>query len=683
MLDSISLFMRALARFLLITALAQFAQAAPPSKPVKSGPAKTTKSTSLILITLDTTRADRMGFLGSKRGLTPNLDAMASQSAIFTRAYSQVPLTTPSHAGMLTGTYPQFNHLEDLGMPLDKALPYVPDLLHQHGYHTAAFLGANILDAKGGTATGFDRGFDFYDTDFHDPRPGEDRYHNVERRAGDVADRALRWLSQQPQGPFFIWLHFYDPHDPYDPPSPFKEKYAQALYDGEIAYIDSVVGSFLETLRQRGLYQNSMIAIAADHGEAFGEHGEERHGMFLYDETVHVPVLLKMPEQKFAGQRIDSRVALVDIAPSLLQVAGVDAPLSVQGVSLLPLLEATQSSSNDKGKEKQPEKTEERAVFSSSSYARRIFGASELRSWRSGKYLYVQAPRRELYDVPADPEASKNLAPSAKAVADTLDTQLSAFLQTTTGGAAKDAKLDPKVVEKLRALGYLASENAASSKHQDSTVDPKDKVDVANRYHRALIKGEQGRYDEEVAELRDIVVRDPNVPGVDFNLGTALMQQGNYQEAVTSLRKAAESFPDSAAPHYELGIALSLIGDLDGALREMRAAIVCQPNSAQLQYLVGTLHTRLGQIPDALKDYAKAIELDPQHFDATLAYGRLLLMQGHTNAALAKFTRATKLNPKSPDAHMALADAYTQMGQNAAAQREIKAYERLSAASPQ
>jgi arylsulfatase A-like enzyme/Tfp pilus assembly protein PilF len=682
MLDSISLFMRALARFLLITAMAQFAHATPPAKPVKSGPAKTTKSTSLILITLDTTRADRMGFLGSKRGLTPNLDALALQSAIFTRAYSQVPLTTPSHAGMLTGTYPQFNHLEDLGMPLDKALPYVPDILHQRGYHTAAFLGANILDAKGGTATGFDRGFDFYDTDFHDPRPGEDRYHNVERRAGDVAERALRWLSQHPQGPFFIWLHFYDPHDPYDPPSPFKEKYAQAPYDGEIAYIDSVVGSFMETLRQRGLYQNSTIAIAADHGEAFGEHGEERHGMFLYDETVHVPVLLKMPNQKFAGQRIDSRVALVYIAPSLLQAAGINPPPSIQGMSLLPLLEATQSSSNE-GKEKQPEKIEDRAVFSSSSYARRIFGASELRSWRSGKYLYVQAPRRELYDVPADPEASKNLASSAKAVADTLDTQLSGFLQKTTGGAVKDAKLDPKVVEKLRALGYLASENAASSKHQDSTVDPKDKVDVANRYHRALVKGEQGRYDEEVAELRDIVSRDPNVPGVDFNLGTALMQQGNYQEAVVALRTAAESFPDSAAPHYELGIALSLIGDLDAALREMRAAIVCQPNSAQLHYIAGTLHTRLGQLPDAFKDYAKAIEFDPQHFEATLAYGRLLLMQGRTNAALVKFTRASKLNPKSADAHMALADAYTQMGQTAAAQREVKAYERLSAASPQ
>src|SRR5882672_4156508 len=330
--------MRSFHRFLLILLLVQCSYAATTPRTIKRAPVKTVKRTNLILITMDTTRADRMGFLGSKRGLTPNLDALAQQSAIFTRAYCQVPLTTPSHAGLLTGTYPQFNHLEDLGIPLSKDLPYVPDLLHQHGYRTAAFLGANILDAKGGTAPGFDRGFDLYDTDFHDPRPGEDRYHNVERRAGDVTDRALRWLSQHQTEPFFIWLHFYDPHDPYDPPSPFKERYAKEPYDGEIAYVDSVIGGLMETLRQRGLYQNSLIAIAADHGEAFGEHGEERHGMFLYDETIHVPLLLKLPAGRFGGKRVEERVALAEVAPSLLEAVGIPAPATMQARSLFPLI---------------------------------------------------------------------------------------------------------------------------------------------------------------------------------------------------------------------------------------------------------------------------------------------------------------------------------------------------------
>lgn len=674
MLDSISSVMQPFLRFLLLMLLAQSVSAAQ-SKPANRRPATSAKPSNIILITMDTTRADRMGFLGSKRGLTPNLDALAQQSAIFTRAYAQVPLTTPSHAALLTSTYPQFNHLEDLGMPLGKELPYLPDLLHQHGYHTAAFLGANILDAKGGMASGFDRGFDMYDTDFHDPRPGEDRYHSVERRAGDVADRALKWLNKNQQGPFFVWLHFYDPHDPYDPPAPFKERYAKEPYDGEIAYVDSVVGSFIEELRKRGLYQDSVIAIAADHGESFGEHGEERHGMFLYDETIHVPLLLKFPEQKFAGKRLDPRVALVDIPPSLLKAAGIAAPASMQGQSLFPLLEATESAAAENEKEK--EKVSDRPIFSASSYARRIFGASELRSWRSGKYLYVQAPRRELYDEPLDPGASKNLASSAKAVADTLDTQLSGFLQKTSSAQTRNGKLDPAVVEKLRALGYLATENSTAKNSGKPAVDPKDKADVANRYHRALIKGEEGQYDEEIADLRDIMAHDPDVPGAAFNLGTALMSKGQYEEAVTFLRKAVDSFPESGAPHYELALTFGFLGRLDEALREMQAASICVPGSANLHTLVASLNVQLNQIPAAMKEYEKAIQLDPNHFDANLAYGRLLFSQGRHNAALPKLLRAAKLNPDSMDAHMALADVYTQLGEDDKADRELAAYQRL------
>jgi arylsulfatase A-like enzyme/Flp pilus assembly protein TadD len=666
--------MQSFVRVLLVILLAQSLSAAQ-SKPANRRPASSAKPSNIILITLDTTRADRMGFLGSTRGLTPNLDALAQQSAIFTRAYAQVPLTTPSHAALLTGTYPQFNHLEDLGMPLGNELPYLPDLLHQHGYQTAAFLGANILDAKGGMASGFDRGFDLYDTDFHDPRPGEDRYHNVERRAGDVADRALKWLGKHQQGPFFMWLHFYDPHDPYDPPAPFKERYAKEPYDGEIAYVDSVVGSFIEELRKRGLYQHALIAITADHGEAFGEHGEERHGMFLYDETIRVPLLLKLPEQKFAGKRIDPRVALVDIPPSLLKVAGIAAPASMQGQSLFPLLEASESAVDENEKEK--EKVPDRAIFASSSYARRIFGASELRSWRSGKYLYVQAPRRELYDEPLDPGANKNLATSAKAVADTLDTQLSGFLQKTSSAQTRNAKLDPAVVEKLRALGYLATESTTPKNSDKADVDPKDKVDVANRYHRALVKGEEGHYAEQIADLREIVAHDPDVPGADFNLGSALVNVGEYGEALPFLHKAADSFPESAAPHYELALALSALSRLGEALKEMQAASICVPGSANLHNLVAGLHVQLQQMPAAIKEYEKAIQLDPNHFDANLGYGRLLFSQGRHNAALPKLLRAAKLNPDSMDAHMSLADVYTQLGEDDKAAGELAVYQRL------
>src|SRR5713101_8636860 len=478
--------MQLVRRLFLVLSLALGAVGANTPKTASAPPASA-KPPNIILITLDTTRADRMGFLGAQLGLTPNLDALAKQSVVFTRAYAQVPLTTPSHAALLTGTYPQFNHLEDLGAPLGKDLPYLPDLLHKHGYHTAAFLGAYILDPAA-TAPGFQRGFDVYDASFHQRKPGEDRYKSVERRAEDVANRALGWLSRHQQRPFFIWLHFYDAHDPYDPPEPFKTHYASEPYDGEIAYTDSIVGSLVEVLRRHGLYQNSVIAIAADHGEAFGEHGEERHGMFLYDETIHVPLLLKLRAGRLGGKRIEERVALADVAPSLLEAAGIPAPATMQAKSLFPLMDAAKidatkidaakSEVDDRGK------AAERPVYSETNYAHRAFGWSELRSWRTGKYLYIQAPKRELYDQSSDPDSVKNLAPAAKAVADTLESQLASFQQKTSSVRTEPTKLDPTQAEKLRALGYLASDSAGANSSEKAAVDPKDKIEVANKFHR-------------------------------------------------------------------------------------------------------------------------------------------------------------------------------------------------------
>ena len=302
------------------------------ASPVKPAPPN------IILITLDTVRADRMGFLGSQRGLTPALDALARQSVVFTHAYSQVPLTTASHATILTGTYPQFHQVNDFGVPLAPDVPYAPDILRARGYHTAAFIGSLVLDPTARSAPGFDRGFDSFDAGFHRRRPGEDRYHAIERRGGEVVAHALAWLGQHPRGPFFIWVHLYDAHDPYEPPEPYKTRYASTPYDGEIAYADSAVGKLLTQLRLRGLYDGALIAVMADHGEALGEHGEETHGIFLYDETIHVPLLFKLPSERSAGKRIESRVELVDVLPTMLEGAGIPVPAQVQGQSLLALL---------------------------------------------------------------------------------------------------------------------------------------------------------------------------------------------------------------------------------------------------------------------------------------------------------------------------------------------------------
>jgi choline-sulfatase len=634
----------------------------------------------IILFTLDTTRADRMGFLGSHRGLTPSLDRLAKESAVFARAYAQVPLTTPSHAALLTGTYPQFSHIEDLGAPLGADLPYIPDLLHHAGYQTAAFLGAYILDPAV-AAPGFDRGFDLYDGHFHQRKPGEDRYKSIERRAEDVANRALGWLSRHQQRPFFIWLHFYDAHDPYDPPEPFKSHYSAEPYDGEIAYTDSIVGRFIDVLRRHGLYQNSVIAIAADHGEAFGEHGEERHGIFLYDETIHVPVLLKLPAERFAGERIEEQVALADVAPTLLEVAGIAVPSTMQSQSLFPLMVAASTEGGKLGvaqsESSDARKNLTRPVYSESNYAHRAFGWSELSSWRTGKYLYVQAPKRELYDQATDPSAAKNLAPAARVVADTLESQLADFRKKASRVQTVPARIDPTQAESLRALGYLASDITGKSSADEIMIDPKDKIEVANKFHRSLVDLEEDRYDEAIDQLNEVVGLEPSFSNGYLELGRALVHVRKYQEALPVLYAAAEKNPDSGMAHYELGLALIKTGQWEASLPEMKAAIACVPKSAQLHFYLGAVYLRLMRISEAAGEFDSSLKIEPEHFLANLKYGEMLLRKGDPASALPKLSRAVKVDPESAEAHAALAEVYQQLGQANTANRERVKAKRL------
>jgi choline-sulfatase len=652
--------MRLALRTFAIAVMVSVGGAATGMDPEQSG---SVNAPNIVLITLDTTRADRMGFLGSKRGLTPNLDALARQSIVFTRAYAQVPLTTPSHAALLTGTYPQFNHVEVLRDPLREDLPYVPDLLHRHGYNTAAFVGSMILDPASG-APGFDRGFDVYDAGFHMANNGEDRYHAVERRAQDVADRGLGWLSRNREGPFFIWLHFFDPHDPYDPPKEFKDRYKSDPYDGEIAYTDSVIGKVTDFLKRNGLFERSLIAVAADHGEAFGEHGEKRHGLLLYDETIHVPLLLKLPGQKLAGTRTDTRVALADVAPTLLQTAGITVPSDMQARSLFSLLDNSNSRPDSTGEEGGTE-----TVYSETDYARRTLGWSELRSWRAGKYLYIHAPKQELYDETSDPKALRNIAPSAKAVAETLDAQLADFRRKTGTLRAGAAKLDPAQVEGLHALGYLASDGGKENLVEKSAVDPKDKVEIANLLQEAIVALEENRYDDAMANFHR-VVKDSDADNAYLEFGIDLVRHKRYHDAVPLLRKAAEKLPGSASARYEFGIALINSGEWEAALPEIQAAVNLKPEFASLRFTLAAVNIRLNRLQDAETECKKALEIEPNHFDANLTYGKLLLKERRPEAALLNLSRAVYVKPDSAEAHFFLAEAYHQLGRESDAEGE-------------
>lgn len=610
----------------------------------------------IVLITIDTARADRMGFLGSNRGLTPKLDELAKQSVIFTHAYSQVPLTTASHATILTGTYPQFHKVNDAGVPLAADVPYGPAVLRARGYQTAAFVGAVILDPKGGGAPGFDRGFTTYNAGFRSRAPGEDRYQTLERRADDVVTRAVEWIKKRKAGPFFLWVHVYDPHAPYDPPEPYRSRYSSDFYSGEVAYTDSALGKLLDALRAEKLFDGSTIAVMGDHGEALGEHGERGHGVFLYDSTIHVPLLLKLPANRSAGKRVEARAGLVDVMPTLLVSAGISPPASMQGKSLLGRLNGD---------------TEDEPAYAETDYPHKAFGWSSLRSLRAGKYLFVEAPRKELYDQVSDPNEDHNITGTATAVSGALESKLQDFRQrTATTRHRVSAAVDPEQAQKLRALGYVASSGSAEKESEVGGIDPKDKIEVANLITEANLATEEGRNQEAIEELQKALKIDPGFAAGYSALGSALIAAGNAQQAAAALKKAIELKPTSVMAHYQMGIAMFQLGDLNSAAPQFEAAVAGDPSSATMRHALASVYVRQNRMEDAKKELRKALQLKPGMYLANVMMGQIFIVQKQPGMALPYLKSAITQNPHAGDVHALLAQAYSQLGQKQQAQHE-------------
>jgi arylsulfatase A-like enzyme/Tfp pilus assembly protein PilF len=619
----------------------------------------------IILITVDTTRADRMGFLGCKKGLTPNLDVLARQGVVFEQAYSQAPLTPVSHATIFTGTYPQFHTVTDFGHPLPALLPFVPEILNKSGYRTAAFVGSLILDPKANMAPGFDRGFDSFDAGFHTKRgPNESRYQSVERRAGDVVAHAIRWMAtnQNRQSPFFIWIHLYDPHAPYDPPPPFDKRFAKA-YDGEIAYADSALGKLFTYLRQHALYDSALIAMMSDHGESLGAHGESMHGIFLYDETIRVPLVFKLPGNVLASRRVGSRVRLVDVAPTLLSMLSLPLPPTFQGESLVPLMKRPIAKSG--------QKTADLPAYAETDYPHRAFGWSSIRSMRTGKYLFVRAPRRELYDESQDKSAEHDLATTSPAVAETLEAQLDQFRDRTSSYHGKaEAAVSSQQNENLSALGYVGSTQATASSDPLQGADPKDKIGISNTLHEGMIAVEDGRYAQAIPMLQQVLADSPAISAAQMQLGIALARVKRYPEAIVVLRKAVQLIPDSTPAQYELGLALFETGAWQESAQYFEFVAKKRPKFPDAQYSLAAVYARIKRVPEAIELLRQVIQQNPEHFRANLLLGRIFTLQHRPEEALPYLKQAVVSEPRNSEAHTFLADAYEQHGDSQAAALE-------------
>jgi choline-sulfatase len=626
----------------------------------------------IVFITVDTTRADRMGFLGNTHGLTPNLDMLARQGIVFERAYSQAPLTPVSHATIFTGTYPQFHTVTDFGHTLPALLPYLPEILQKSGYHTAAFIGSLILDPNANMAPGFDRGFSFFDAGFHvKSNRDENRYTTVERRGDDVVAHAIQWLNKNRQSPFFIWVHLYDPHAPYDPPPPYDKRFSDP-YEGEIAYADSSLGKLFTYLRRRGLYEHTLIVMMSDHGESLGAHGESMHGIFLYDETIHVPLLFKLPGELLARRRVSTRVRLVDVAPTLLTMLSLPLPPTFQGESLVPLMKGTQKAPDDL------------PAYAETDYPHRAFGWSALRSLRAGKYLFVQAPKRELYDQAQDKEAAHNLAADSPAVTSTLQAQTDEFYDKTTSYHEKRAQapLTSEQADDLSALGYVSSSAAAQSPDPFQGADPKDKIEISNILEEGMFAIEDGRYNEAIPLLKHVLDDSPLVTAAQLQLGIALSKVRRYPEAIVALRKAVEQVPDGVQAQYELGLALYESGAWRDSVPYFEFVAKKRPKWADAQYSLASVYARTDRVPEAVDLLQAVLRLNPKHFRANLLLGRIFTLQRRSQEALPYLKQALDVEPDNFEPHAFLADALDGLGETQSANAERARAEALKRAKP-
>ncbi len=587
---------------------------------------------------------------------TPSLDQLAKQGVRFTQAFTPSPITNSSHASILTGLLPSAHGVSDFGVPLAASHLTLAETLKKRGYRTAAFIGAVILDSKA-LAPGLDRGFEFYDN-FPAQSETKSRWGRVERRGMEVVQHAETWLNAHPAGPHFVWVHLYDPHDPYEPPPPYSEIYKDRLYDGEIAYADSALGHFLAYLKKQGWYESSLIVVVGDHGEGLGEHHEDTHGIFLYDSTTHVPLLVKLPEQREAGRTVEAQVRTTDIMPSILEVLGVLAPARLDGESLGPFLTGTGAAP--------------RTVFGETDYPLR-FGWAPLRSVRKEGLKFIEAPKPELYDLPSDPnELQNHYVPWDPRVQ-----KLRKILAELSAKSPAPAKTSPATVsagtiDELHALGYLGSADAGSATdvpEPSLLPDPKDKIEEQNLLHTAMMASEDGETDKARAALEKVLQLDDRSVLALSQLGRLEMSSGNYAKAAGYLRRAYAARPDDAAAAFEYGRALELSGDLPGARDALHASLKLNPNQFAARLSLGRVYLSLNDLKEAEDQLEAAVLTQPGSVEAQIGLAKALIRQKKFADAVELLEPIAGASSSGPEMFQLLSDAYAGLGRRQEAER--------------
>ncbi len=592
----------------------------------------------LLVITVDTLRADRLGAYGYSKANTPNIDRMSSQGVVFEQAIAQVPVTLPSHASLFTGLVPPTHGVRDnTYFRLDDQARTLAEILKERGYQTAAFVSAFVLDGS----FGLDQGFDVYDDEV---AQGAETAGIVAERRGELVSRSFAsWVEKRSSDrPFFAWLHYFDPHLPYAPPAPYP-----AGYDGEIAYVDAQVGRVLETIETSGLGENTLVVFTSDHGESLGEHGEKSHGFFVYDATLRVPLILKSAASIPEGERVATAVRTIDILPTALEALEIPVPEEVQGRSLLSLARG--------------DAAEIPSAYAECYVSELNFRWAPLLALREGGYKYIEAPRPELYDLSADPGETKNLLAEDPERAQGMRARLSELVEGLPSSFSSRSQPDPETIARLRSLGYAAA-GGASAPEGPSLPDPKDRLHLWTRIEEVILHQGAGDLPKAIEAALEVLEEDPtNLLALEL-LASARSAQGRREEAIEIHRRILAIDASRPLSHVLFGNLLWQSGDLEGAEASFRSALERDPDFARAHRRLGELYFTLGENGKALASFGRAAELSEDDVETRLGIARSLKASGDVAAAMKELESLHGTNRENPEVLAEYAGTIAQQG---------------------
>jgi choline-sulfatase len=622
--------------------------------PAEKPPPDTVRGRNVLVITVDTLRADHLPPYGYEKVATPAISRLAQEGVRFESAFTPAPLTLPAHSSAFTGLQPFRHGVRDNGaFSLAPQHATLASTLKVHGFQTAAFVSAFVLDSRWGLANGFDHYFD----DFTVSAADLAAMARVQRAGGETWRQARAWLEGHRTGRFFVWLHLFDPHTPYAAPEPYRAQYVDRPYDGEIAYSDAVVGEAIAFLESHQALDDTLVVLLSDHGEGLGDHGEEEHGLLAYDSTLRVPWIIRLPGAARRGAVVDRPVSLVDVAPTVMGLLGIAPPAGLDGVDLTPLVAGTGTLSRDE-------------LYAETYYPRLRFNWSELVSVRNQQYKFIRAPRPELYDFRADAGESRNLADSQPALVASLS-QILNRMAAPPGEAPSARGVDADAARRLGSLGYVAGGSPAGGRASGPLPDPKDKVDVYRTLARARKLLEQGSDRAGTAALEAIVSKEPDLEPARRLLREYWLQRGEVRRGVNWFRAAVARDPQSAPLLVDLGTFELAANSPARAMALFDQALTRAPASVEALLGAARAADALGQGERGLELLRKA---GSESTDATprLRLAEMLIKMDRPGEAEGVLTAALAADARVAGAHYLLAQIAERRRDGARAEREYR-----------